>query len=101
MNVHRKDRAKLRQAPDDDDENLLSLDIAKSNQPDHILSKDKNLCTEEEDEAEAEDKNKKKKMQFSSHGSTAGRIEVLDLELRLGPDKHHQTSTDKTKRQFF
>lgn len=109
MNIHRKDRAKLKQASD---ETLLSLDITRSANPSDFPqdSEDKSLflleSSEERSKEDARPRNKdgseelqqlpcyvdtkvsscpvgeeEKQMQLN-HGSSQAE---LDLELRLGP----------------
>ncbi|OAY41357.1 transcriptional regulator TAC1 [Manihot esculenta] len=114
MNIHRKDRAKLREASD---ENLLSLDISKSMKPadiPHQDSEETNPLASESMEEESNclpktpfsaymdlmncpDGDEDKKMQLSHRQTT--QVE-LDLELRLGLEPYQASSTMST-REFF
>ena len=114
MNIHRRDRAKLKQGFD---ENFLSLDITKSSEEishapktPFALPNDQHDCVTPRNKASEEaqpqpfiadvkagtDGDEDNKMQLNHASSQAG----LDLELRLGSDPH-ESSTRSNTREFF
>lgn len=103
MNIHRKDRAKLRQFSD---ENLLSLDIAKAANPSieapNIVSEDRGAVILESSVQEkiCTPKSKEEKMtkQLGESSSSSSHIDqYLDLELRLGPEPREASASRITK----
>lgn len=99
MNIHRKDRAKLRQFSE---ENLLSLDIAKAANPSieapNIVSEDRGAVILESSVQEkiCTPKSKEEKMtrQLGESSSSSSHIDqYLDLELRLGPEPREASAS--------
>ncbi|CAN0926536.1 Transcriptional regulator TAC1 [Linum grandiflorum] len=81
MNIHRKDRAKLKEAADHDYhfQTLLSLDISNNNSSSTSSSSPpppSKIVTNNDDQP---------RMQFVDDGGS-GEVQYLDLELRLGPE---------------
>ncbi|XWS55632.1 hypothetical protein CRYUN_Cryun09bG0017600 [Craigia yunnanensis] len=142
MNIHRKDKAKLRESSE---ENILSLDIVKTtNPPDHDHSQVPEIILESSEEKSSSPKRpcklsredagasasprgkdaikEVKQLPLFVEGSsmsddikTSGENEEesrlrlihasssqieMDLELRLGPEPHQETSSKNT-REFF
>ncbi|XP_050233435.1 transcriptional regulator TAC1-like [Mercurialis annua] len=117
MNIHRKDRAKLREAFDD--ENLLSLNsMNPSDDEDHekslIIPKiSSSLPVLDEDDAGASSRNREDietgNCPDYDHGEKVKKVQVsrgstttiaVDLELRLGPEPV-ETSPSSLTRDFF
>lgn len=106
MNIHRKDRAKLRQFSE---ENLLSLDIAKAPNPNieapNIVSEDKGAVIFESslEENIYTPKSKEERMMklLGESSSSSSHIDqYLDLELRLGPEPREASASRITKDLF-
>jgi len=115
MNIHRRDRAKLKQVSD---ENFLSLDITKSTEEistrapktpcalpvdQHVSFTLRNKASEEVqplpfivDVKAGTDGDEDNKMQLNQATMQAG----LDLELRLGSNPH-ESSTRSSPREFL
>ncbi|KAI9115953.1 hypothetical protein K1719_012883 [Acacia pycnantha] len=106
MNIHRRDRAKLKQSSE---ENLLSLDISVKN------PNNNSTCTSDDDDQPPTSYNKPSNSEekvsfqwdssetlpsnpFFAGNNNEGNIEI-DLELRLG-HQPHDASTSST-REFF
>lgn len=108
MNIHRKDRAKLREFSD---ENILSLEISKSNVWEESIPPDSSLgekSSVENDRSCNDDKVEtleppRRLPLFAEASSVNGgeeerrKVELkygeLDLELRLGPEPHHHAKS--------
>ncbi|KAJ8747150.1 hypothetical protein K2173_001707 [Erythroxylum novogranatense] len=130
MNIHRRDRAKLREASN---ENLLSLDISRSKNPPDV-SEEKNLGFAEssqekghiskkpevslsaEDDATKRNKGGEELQQLRlfldrkktdgneetiNLGRASSKEEEVDLELRLGPEPHDTSTQSNSIREFF
>ncbi|KAG6744162.1 hypothetical protein POTOM_052872 [Populus tomentosa] len=112
MNIHRRDRAKLKQALD---ENFLSLNITKSTE--EISSAPETPCAPSIEDDCATPKNKASEefqqlpfivdAKVGTDGSEENKMEInqatsqagLDLELRLGSEPH-ESSTRSSTRKF-
>ncbi|XP_021289934.1 transcriptional regulator TAC1-like [Herrania umbratica] len=127
MNIHRKDRAKLRESSE---ENILSLDMLKTINPPDDHSQVSEIVLESSEEKSSSPRRPSKLSREDEGGSasasasvspggkdaikTSGESEkeslrlihgstsqiVLDLELRLGPDPD-QNQTKKSTRECF
>ncbi|WCJ28341.1 C2H2 and C2HC zinc fingers superfamily protein [Euphorbia peplus] len=117
MNIHRKDRAKLREIFH---ENLLSLDVTKSLNPDGhdpiqqntllplpSIEDPKSPCSlsVQDDMITSSSKDLGLFRDREDEDTKVQKIEMeLDLELRLGPDQTHEissTSSTMNTRDFF
>ncbi|KAH6762066.1 hypothetical protein C2S52_019499 [Perilla frutescens var. hirtella] len=111
MNIHRKDRAKLREFSD---ENLLSLEISRSPDYEESLPRDPSLGEKlslENDESHEDDDDQAESVKGkpprglplfaeappSVNGGESRKVELkygeLDLELRLGPEPNHHAKS--------
>lgn len=104
MNIHRKDRAKLRQITED--ERLQSLDMEKKNPLIHLDHQPfaEKLCqlksNEDKDCTLKNACSPPGKDKFRDSHSGASQKE-LDLELRLGPEPHKTSASGSSSRDKF
>ncbi|KAK6231374.1 hypothetical protein QUC31_011340 [Theobroma cacao] len=123
MNIHRKDRAKLRESSE---ENILSLDMLKTINPPDDHSQVSEIILESSEEKSSSPRRPIKLSREDDGGSASvspgGKVAIktsgesekeslrlihgwtsqieLDLELRLGPDPHQDQTTKNTRECF-